>query len=233
MAGNSQCGHDGISSALTVSQRWHLHFEGSQPLSQLPKNGRCGNQAFDLGQYIDPELIRINAYFCSAWQTFRWASCGRSASRCNQQECIMGQRIDQFCEDLRIKLTGIDSGLANLKTKIEAKNQQADEAVRVRLEGVRSHIDQDRAKVLTARGEMAAWMEARKAATKEAIADLKARREFSKLQHRADKAEEYAAAALVVALSAVDEAEQAALEAWLARADADFAQAPKAASVVN
>jgi len=145
----------------------------------------------------------------------------------------MGQRIDQFCEDLRLKLTGIDSGLMSLKAKIDAKNQQADDAVRVRLEGVRSRIDQDHAKVLTARGQMTAWVETRKAATKEAIAEWKAQRESSKLQHRADKAEEYAAAALVVALSAVDEAEQAALEAWLARQDADFVQAPKTASVVN
>jgi hypothetical protein len=49
------------------------------------------------------------------------------------------------------------------------------------------------------------------------------------LQIRAEVAERYAEAAAVVALAAVDEAEQAALEAWLARKDADIAAETKVA----
>jgi hypothetical protein len=49
------------------------------------------------------------------------------------------------------------------------------------------------------------------------------------LQSRAENAERYAVAAAVVALAAVDEAEQAALEAWLARKDGDNADETKAA----
>jgi hypothetical protein len=41
------------------------------------------------------------------------------------------------------------------------------------------------------------------------------------LQNRADKAERYAAGAIDIAVEAVDEAEQASLEAWLAREDAN------------
>ena len=33
----------------------------------------------------------------------------------------MGERIDQFCEDLRQKLTMADSGLEGLKAKISGK----------------------------------------------------------------------------------------------------------------
>jgi hypothetical protein len=49
------------------------------------------------------------------------------------------------------------------------------------------------------------------------------------LQFRAEIAERYAVAAAVVAFTAVDEAEQAALEAWLARKDADIAAETKVA----
>jgi hypothetical protein len=49
------------------------------------------------------------------------------------------------------------------------------------------------------------------------------------LQSRADKAERYAAAAAALAAAAVDEAEQAVLESWLARRDAQAAQSTKAA----
>jgi hypothetical protein len=44
------------------------------------------------------------------------------------------------------------------------------------------------------------------------------------LQGRTDSAELYASATADVAVAAVDDAEQASLEAWLARQDADLAQ---------
>ncbi len=140
----------------------------------------------------------------------------------------MSQRIDQFCENLRVKLTNIDSGLHGLKTKIEGKAQHADQEVRSHLDKVRKSIDKNRDKLSASRAEMKEWVEARKTATADKIADWKAKHETTKLQNRADSAERYAAAAVDVALAAVDEAEEAALEAWLAREDADSAQAKKA-----
>jgi len=145
----------------------------------------------------------------------------------------MGQRIDQFCEDLRLKLSNIDSGFDSLKAKIDGKAQRAEQAVRGHLSEVQTRIESDRAKVSAAQAEVKNWMEDRKVATTDKIAEWKADRELGKLQSRADKAERYAAAALEVALAAVDEAEQAALEAWLAREDANSAPARKAADVVR
>jgi DNA-binding NarL/FixJ family response regulator len=46
---------------------------------------------------------------------------------------------------------------------------------------------------------------------------------------KANKAERYSVAAVKVATAAIDEAEQASLEAWLARADADYAQGKQTA----
>lgn len=136
----------------------------------------------------------------------------------------MSQRIDQFCEDLRVKLTNIEGALKGVKGKIEGKAQHAEQEVRSHLERVRGRIEQDRAKASAARAEVNAWVEGRKVTTAEKIAEWKTKREISKLQNRADQAERYAAAAEVIALAAVDEAEQAAVEAWLARQDADAAQ---------
>jgi predicted nucleic acid-binding Zn-ribbon protein len=140
----------------------------------------------------------------------------------------MGQRIDQFCEDLRLKLTSIDSSLNGLKVKIEGKAQNAEQEARSHLERVQKRVEQDRAKVLAAQTELKNWVEERKTATRDKIAEWKTKRETSKLQNRADKAERYAAATIVVTLAAADEAEQAALEAWLARQDANSAQAKAA-----
>ena len=142
----------------------------------------------------------------------------------------MGQRIDQFCEQLRTKLTQIDTSLNDLKGKIDSKARNVDQDARVHLDKVEKRIAQDKTKVSAAQAKMKDWIEARKVETQAKIAEWKSKRETSKLQNRADRAEQYAAAAIVVAASAVDEAEQASVEAWLARQDADSAAAKQAAS---
>lgn len=141
----------------------------------------------------------------------------------------MSERIDQFCENLRVKLTGIENNMQALKTKIDSKAQTAEQEVRARLDAVKQRIDQQRPKVTAAQADIKKWLEERKATTNQKIAEWKAKSEMARLKSWADFAESYAGAAAAVALAAVDEAEQASLEAWLARKDADTAQATKAA----
>ncbi len=136
----------------------------------------------------------------------------------------MSKRIDNFCEDLRLKLTNIESGLGSLKNKMEGEKQQAEQEVRRHLDAVQKRIAQEQAKATAARAEIKAWLDNKKTVTEEKIAEWKAKREMSHLQNRADQAERYAKASADVALVALDEAEQAALEAWLSRAEADSAK---------
>jgi predicted nucleic acid-binding Zn-ribbon protein len=141
----------------------------------------------------------------------------------------MGQRIDQFCEDLRQKLTMTDSGLEGLRTKISAKATHVEQDVQSHLDRAHERIEQGRARVTAAQTDMKNWVEERKAFTRERIAEWKQKRDLGKLQSRADSAERYAAAAVDVAVAAMDEAEQASLEAWLAREDANVAQGKQSA----
>jgi hypothetical protein len=94
--------------------------------------------------------------------------------------------------------------------------------LRTHLVAVQKRIAQDEAKASAARAEIKAWLDQKKTATAEKIADWKAKAETAHLNHRADMAERYAQATIAVAMAALDEAEQATLEAWLARADATF-----------
>jgi len=141
----------------------------------------------------------------------------------------MSERIDQFCENLRVKLTNIDNNMQALKAKIDSKAQTAEQEVRTRLDAVKKRVDQERPKVAAAQADIKKWVEERKATTNQKIAEWKAKSEKARLKSWADFAESYAAAAAAVALAAVDEAEQASLEAWLARKDAERAQGTKAA----
>jgi len=140
----------------------------------------------------------------------------------------MNERIDQFCESLHDKLTGIDDNMEMLKAKINGNEHTAEKDVRTHLDRVRQRVEQNRAKVTTARAGIKKWLDDRKAVTNEKVAEWKTKHEQTKLQNRAQLAENYAEAAAVVASSALDDAEQAALEAWLARKDADGALGAKA-----
>ena len=137
----------------------------------------------------------------------------------------MGARIDQFSEDLRQKLTIADSGLDGLKAKIDGKAAHVEQDVQSHLDRVQKRVEQGRAKVAAAQADIKQWADGKKAATSDKVGEWKAKREQSKLQGRADSAERYAAAASAVAVAALDEAEEAALEAWLAQRDANAAQA--------
>jgi hypothetical protein len=141
----------------------------------------------------------------------------------------MSHRIDLFCEDLRQKLTIIESGLQGLKAKVEANEVHAERDVRNHLDRVRKRIDQGRTNVCAAKAEVKSWAEDRNSITADKIAQLKTKRDVAKLQGRANKVERYSVAAVKVATAAIDEAEQASLEAWLARADADYAQGKQTA----
>jgi hypothetical protein len=132
----------------------------------------------------------------------------------------MSERIDQFCDDLRVKLTSIERDLQSLKENIDAKAKGADHAVRARLSAVKMRIEQDRAKITAAQNDFRRWSEESKAATERQVAEWIAQVDHAKLQSRAKSAQLYADAAGRLASAAVDEAEQAALEAWLARRDA-------------
>ena len=135
----------------------------------------------------------------------------------------MSERIDQFCENLRVKLTSIDNNMQALKAKIDSKGQAAEHDARAQLDAVKKRIEQDRAKVTAAQNDVKKWVDERKATADAKIAEWKAKHEKAKLKSRADNAASYAAAAAAIALAAVDEAEQASLEAWLAKKDADSA----------
>jgi hypothetical protein len=141
----------------------------------------------------------------------------------------MSERIDQFCENLRVKLTSIDNNIQALKVKIDGKAQTAEQEVRTRLDAVKRRVDQERPKVAAAQADIKKWLEERKATTNQKIAEWKAKSERARLKSWADFAESYAGAAAAVALAALDEAEQASLEAWLARKDAETTQDTKAA----
>ncbi len=140
----------------------------------------------------------------------------------------MSQHIDQFCEELRVKLRHMDGGLSDLKAKIIDRTEDAERLVRSHLDEIDKRIENNRSELAAARSKVTDWLGEKKAATQDKIAEWKTKRETDKLHNLADRAERYAAAAFEIAAAAVDAAERAAMEAWLAREDATSAQVTQA-----
>jgi hypothetical protein len=133
------------------------------------------------------------------------------------------QNLNQFAEDIRVRLANIDSGLKNLKTKVGGDAKRAEAEARNQLAKVSADIEASKPKLAAAEAQMTQWVEAQKTATTRKVAEWKATQDFGKLQARAAQAERYAAAARDVAVTALHGAHQAALEAYLANKDASTA----------
>lgn len=125
---------------------------------------------------------------------------------------------------------GTSRGPGAPRVNIEGKTDLAEQQVRSHLDQVRRYIEQGRINVTAAQAEIRNWAEEKKTVTGDKIADWKVKRE---LQNRAAQAERYAAAAADVAVAALLEAEEAALEAWLARQDAKSVLPNKASELVR
>jgi hypothetical protein len=136
--------------------------------------------------------------------------------------------VDQFCDRLRDQLNAIEGRLQSVKADMQAIPAQAEKGLRAKLEEARSRLRAQQEHIDQTRTNFKAWAEQKVAETKQAVEQWKAKREVKKLAGRADRAEAYAAAAIVIAAATIDEAEAAIFEAVLARREADMAQQPAA-----
>jgi chromosome segregation ATPase len=138
----------------------------------------------------------------------------------------MSETFDKFCSDIRAKIDDADKRLKDLKAGASSAGQKAKDDAKAHLATLENKAKEQQAKLEASQAKLRAWAEEKKTVTADKIAEWKAQRQIRELNDRADDAESYAAAAMQVAVSAVDEAEQAAIEAMVARIDADAVQSP-------
>jgi len=135
------------------------------------------------------------------------------------------EQAGRLSEGLTAKLADASARLDSLKAKIEAKAGQASEDARTRLDELQKRVEQDRLKVKSAEADVKAWIDAREDETAAKVAEWKSKHEINMLKGRAERGERYAVAMADAAFAAIDEAEWAAIDAWLARRDANAAEA--------
>ena len=140
----------------------------------------------------------------------------------------MGQKIDEFCNDLRSDLTEADNRLQGLKGQIEKANEETRDAIEAKLQQAKSDLEAQKRKAEDRQHDVKSYLEEKRAEAKHDIDDWKKKRELKKLEKRAERRERYAADTILFAMAAIDEANVAVLEALESRLDADDAEAATA-----
>jgi len=139
----------------------------------------------------------------------------------------MSERISRLCDELRIKLHGIDRRLEALKSNGVATFDQSQEVLESQLDRVEQRIYDNRVLVEAANVRVKAWLAEKKAGSVAGQVLWTERHKTHRLEARADDAEGYAIAVFELAAAAADEAILAVLQAILARNDADMAAMPE------
>jgi tellurite resistance protein len=129
----------------------------------------------------------------------------------------MSEKTDNFCNNLGDHLNAIEVRLDRAKASIRSAPDDTREAVEAKKRKIEADFEADKGKVEDAKAKATNWVEGKKAETDSKIEEWKINREIHKLENRADNAEDYAAAAIYIAASAVEEAELSILDAVEAR----------------
>jgi hypothetical protein len=136
----------------------------------------------------------------------------------------MNTKMEQFCDNLRDRLNTMEGRCKSVRTNLQALPEEAENAWREKLEKARQTLQAQKARVEQTRSNLKARGQQKITETKEVVSEWKAKWETRKLNARADRAEAYAADAMDYAMATIDEAEEAILDAVVARFDADEAQ---------
>jgi hypothetical protein len=136
----------------------------------------------------------------------------------------MSTQVNSIGDRLQNRLDTIEEQIKSTRSRVVAATEQGERALRDKVDEAHDAIQARKQRVEQALANLKARAQQKVTATKEEIADWKAKREVRKLNNRADRAESYAADAIDFALAALDEADAAVLDAVVARLDADAVQ---------
>jgi hypothetical protein len=136
----------------------------------------------------------------------------------------MNVTVDEFCDSLRDRLHSVEGRLQTVKANAKSRSEEAGKVLRDKLDEARTKIQAQKESMDQLRANLKTRAQQKIAETKEAVKEWKTKQETRKLQARADRAEAYAADAITYAGATIEAAEEAILDAVVARMDADGAK---------
>jgi hypothetical protein len=135
----------------------------------------------------------------------------------------MNITVENFTKQLHDGVEKVENLAKLLKEDIRSATQKNQAEIQSKLEAAKLKIEAKKQEFAEYRVKLQSQFEEKEAELKSTVEEWKANREVKKLEHRADRAEDYAATAIFLAMAMMEEAEAATLEAICTRLDAEAA----------
>ena len=135
----------------------------------------------------------------------------------------MSTMIDNFTKQLHDNLEAVEDRAKSLKKSIKSAPQKTQAEIQSKLDKAKANLDEKKQEFDQYRAKLKTQFEEREAEAESNVEEWKSSRTVKKLEHRADRAENYATTVTFLAMATLEEAEEATLEAIAARLDAEAA----------
>ena len=135
----------------------------------------------------------------------------------------MSTAIDNFTTQLHDNLEAVEDRVKSLKESIQSIPKKTQAEIQSKLDEAKTNLDAKKQEFDDYRAKLKIQFEEKEAELKSNVEEWKTSREVKKLEHRANKAEDYAATVIYLAIATLEEAEEATLTAISTRLDAETA----------
>jgi hypothetical protein len=139
----------------------------------------------------------------------------------------MSVTIDNFTKQLHDNLEMLEDRATKMKATMQAAPQKTQVEIELRLNEVKANLADKKHEFDEYRAKLKTQFDERESEVKLTVDEWKASRQVKKLEHRAEKSEEYATTTTYLAMAMMEEAEKATLEAISARLDSTLAVGTK------
>ncbi len=135
----------------------------------------------------------------------------------------MSTAIDNFTSQLHDNLEAVEDRAKSLNKSIKSATKKNQAEIESKLDEAKASLAAKKQEFDEYRAKLKTQFEDKESEVKSSIDEWKANREVQKLEHRAEKAEDYAATSVYLAMAMMEEAEEATLMAICSRMDAEAA----------
>ncbi len=135
----------------------------------------------------------------------------------------MSTAIDNFTNQLHDNLEAVEDRAKSLNKSIKSATKKNQGEIQSKLNEAKANLAAKKQEFDEYRAKLKTQFEDKESEVKSSVDEWKASREVKKLEHRAEKAEDYAATSVYVAMAMMEEAEAATLTAICNRMDAEAA----------
>ncbi len=135
----------------------------------------------------------------------------------------MSTTVDNFTKKLHDNLEVVEERVKSLRASLQSVPKKTQDEIESKLDEAKATLNSKKQEFDEYRAKLKTQFAEKESELKSDVEEWKSSRKVKKLEHRADKAEDYAATAIALSVATIEEAEEATLTAIAARLDAETA----------